>query len=37
LEIAAQEEGIHLGRVIKKPIDGLVDYHVKYVFAHAIS
>jgi len=30
LEIAAKEEGIHLGNVIKKPIDGLVNYHVKY-------
>jgi len=30
LQIAANEEGIRLGKVIKKPIDGLVDYHVKY-------
>jgi glucosamine kinase len=32
LEIAAREEGIRLGRTIKKPIDGLVDYHVKNKF-----
>jgi N-acetylglucosamine kinase-like BadF-type ATPase len=32
LEIAAKEEGILLGQIIKKPIDGLVNYHVKYVF-----
>jgi len=24
-----------LGNIIKKPIDGLVNYHVKYVFHHA--
>lgn len=30
LEIAAKEEGIRLGKIIKKPIDGLVDYHIKY-------
>ncbi len=30
LEQAAREEGIRLGRIIKKPIDGLVNYHVKY-------
>jgi hypothetical protein len=35
LEIAAQQEGIRLGQVIKKPIDGLVNYHVKYVFQNA--
>lgn len=37
LEIAAQQEGIRLGRVIKKPIDGLVEYHVKYVFPHTVA
>lgn len=30
LERAAKETGIKLGRVIQKPIDGLVEYHVKY-------
>lgn len=30
LEMAAAESGICLGQVIKKPIDGLVNYHVKY-------
>ncbi len=30
LNAAAEETGITLGRVIRKPIDGLVDYHIKY-------
>jgi len=30
LDAAANETGIRVGRVIRKPIDGLVDYHVKY-------
>ncbi len=30
LNNAAEETGITLGRVIRKPIDGLVDYHIKY-------
>ncbi len=30
LEQAAAESGIRLGRVIKKPIDGLVEYHVRF-------
>jgi glucosamine kinase len=30
LEEACRLEGIRLGKVIKKPIDGLIEYHVKY-------
>ncbi len=30
LEEAAAQTGIRLGRIIRKPIDGLVDYHVRY-------
>jgi N-acetylglucosamine kinase-like BadF-type ATPase len=30
LEKASEQTGIRLGRVIRKPIDGLVDYHVKF-------
>jgi glucosamine kinase len=30
LEKAAAETGIHLGQIIRKPIDGLVNYHVKF-------
>jgi N-acetylglucosamine kinase-like BadF-type ATPase len=30
LQAAADEAGIRLGKVIRKPIDGLVEYHVKY-------
>lgn len=30
LQEAARETGIRLGRVIRKPIDGLVDYHLKF-------
>ena len=35
LEEACRLEGVRLGNIIKKPIDGLVNYHVKYVFHHA--
>lgn len=30
LDKAAQETGIRVGQVIRKPIDGLVDYHVRF-------
>lgn len=30
LERAAKETGIRLGRVVQKPIDGLVEYHVRF-------
>ncbi|MDZ4752799.1 MAG: ATPase [Flavobacteriales bacterium] len=30
IEEAAAQTGMHLGRIIRKPIDGLVEYHVKY-------
>jgi len=30
LEAAAKETGMRLGQVIKKPIDGLVTYHIRY-------
>ncbi len=30
LRTAAGESGIQLGRIIKKPIDGLVEYHIKF-------
>jgi glucosamine kinase len=29
---ASRQEGIKLGQIIKKPIDGLVNFHVKYKF-----
>jgi hypothetical protein len=35
LEEACRLEGVRLGNIIKKPIDGLVNYHVKFVFHHA--
>lgn len=35
LQAAANETGIQLGRVIRKPIDGLVEYHVKFKFQNA--
>lgn len=31
LKIEAQKIGIEVGNIIQKPIDGLVDYHLKYV------
>jgi hypothetical protein len=37
LDAAAAQTGIQIGQVIKKPIDGLVNYHVKYIFAHQES
>jgi N-acetylglucosamine kinase-like BadF-type ATPase len=30
LEKAAAQTGIRLGRIVRKPIDGLVDYHVRF-------
>jgi len=33
LQLAAQETGIELGQVIQKPIDGLVEYHKRFVLA----
>lgn len=32
LRAVASEMGIHVGTVVKKPIHGLVDYHLKYTF-----
>ena len=37
LEEAAQLEGISLGRIIQKPIDGLAAYHVKYRWPDDLS
>jgi N-acetylglucosamine kinase-like BadF-type ATPase len=34
LHEAAKKTGIRLGRIIRKPIDGLVEYHVRFVFPH---
>jgi len=31
LKQVAKEEGIEVGKIIKKPIDGLVDFHFKYM------
>ena len=31
LEIVMADEGLKLGKVLKAPIDGLVDYHVKFL------
>jgi hypothetical protein len=30
LEKAAQWENIELGRIVRQPIDGLVDYHIEH-------
>lgn len=35
LNKAAKETGIRLGRIVRKPIDGLVEYHVKFKFHEA--
>lgn len=37
LREAADITGIRLGRIIRKPIDGLVEYHVKYKFPELIK
>lgn len=37
LEEAAQETGIRLGRIIRKPIDDLVNYHLKYKLPELIG
>ena len=26
-----EEEGIEFGQVVQRPLDGLVDYHLKYL------
>ena len=31
LESAAEKTEINLGHIIRKPIDALVDYHIKYI------
>lgn len=33
LREVAREMSIEIGRIVKKPIQGLVDYHLKYTFA----
>lgn len=33
LKAVCEEEGVHLGTIIKKPVYTLADYHVKYIFA----
>ena len=30
LKIAAKKVGVNIGEINKKPIDGLVDYHLNY-------
>lgn len=37
LQVAAHLEGIRLGRIIRKPIDGLVEYHVRWKLPQIIS
>ncbi|MDZ4823851.1 MAG: ATPase [Flavobacteriales bacterium] len=37
LRNAAKQEGIRLGRIIQKPIDGLVEYHVRFKLPQLIS
>lgn len=32
LRAVAEERGIHVGNIIKKPIDGLYEYHIKHYF-----
>ena len=32
LRHVCEREGIEVGHIIKRPIDGLADYHVKYIF-----
>jgi N-acetylglucosamine kinase-like BadF-type ATPase len=34
LRQAAEMRNIHVGKIIKKPIDGLYDYHIKNYFEH---
>lgn len=35
LDEACAESGVRLGKVVRKPIDGLIEYHLKYVLPHA--
>ncbi|MCC6599438.1 MAG: ATPase [Crocinitomicaceae bacterium] len=37
LQTAAKQSGIRLGRIVRKPIDGLVNYHVKYMFPEMLK
>jgi N-acetylglucosamine kinase-like BadF-type ATPase len=37
LREAAERTGIQLGKIIRKPIDALVDYHVRYKFHELVS
>lgn len=37
LREAARAEGIRLGRIIRKPIDGLVEYHIRYKIPQLIN
>jgi hypothetical protein len=31
LRHVCEREGIEVGHIIKRPIDGLAEYHVKYI------
>jgi hypothetical protein len=35
--LAAIREGLRVGRIIKRPIDGLAEYHVKFILPHAVQ
>lgn len=34
LKKAGHEMGISIGHIIRKPVDALVDYHIKYIFSN---
>ena len=31
LEEVLEERGFHLGQIMRKPVDGLIKYHLKYL------
>jgi hypothetical protein len=35
LQVACTSTGVQLGQVIQKPIDGLIEYHKRFVLAEA--
>lgn len=37
LRHVCDREGLRVGRIIKRPIDGLAEYHVKFILPHAMQ
>jgi glucosamine kinase len=37
LEKACKYFGVELGQTIQKPIDGLIDYHIKYILSNKVT